>query len=44
MNMNDNPLRVLMVDDSEQDALLIIRELKKMDTILFMKGWKRLTQ
>ena len=27
--MNDNPLRVLIIDDSEQDALLIIRELEK---------------
>ncbi len=27
--MNDNPLQVLIIDDSEQDALLIIRELEK---------------
>ena len=27
--MNDNPLRILIIDDSEQDALLIIRDLEK---------------
>ena len=29
ISMNDKSLRVLMIEDSEDDALLIIREIKK---------------
>jgi len=35
---NQQSLRVLMIDDSENDVLLIIRELKKADTIRYMNG------
>ena len=38
--MKDQSLRVLMVEDSENDALLIIRVLKKADIIVFMSGLK----
>ena len=34
--MKDQSLRLLMVDDSEDDTLLLIRGLKKVDTIQYL--------